>query len=297
MVWKEETKSSWVWPLSRDASTKICKEDTQDAECESDCQRGFEIADTLELGLAREIVTDFMHLLRRSSKLWRFRVSRSDDGLQYRLFSDEGNFLMYARLSIASHKVLFFLYSPIEKKSSLFDQAKPVFSMTLNEAKTEWRLVQERCENCRFSPQHLVCGAKQQVAFFRHFREPIGDGIFNGMEANIPGLYSDESRVVWCEKLGRGNLGLEPFDDSFESQKLVSNMPSWNDEVGSLVLDFQPRNVLSSTKNFQLSCKHRPKHVICQYGKIGANTFGLDLRYPLSVVQAFGAAVTTSFWK
>merc|ERR1719335_161088 len=115
--------TSWLWPLSRESLAK----DYQEDENESDCQRGFEIADTLELGLAREIVTDFMHPLRRSSKLWRFLVSRSDDRAEYRLFSDDGNFLMYARIVPDSHKVLFFLYSPTEKKCPLFHSAKPVF--------------------------------------------------------------------------------------------------------------------------------------------------------------------------
>merc|ERR1719424_1558857 len=279
---------------------------SSEEESDADCERAFEIADTLEMGLAREIVTDFMHPLRRSSKLWRFNVVRSDDRLQYRLFSDEGDFLMYAHACPEARKVQFFLYNPgagevAERSSALFDPSRPAFSMTWNEARTEWRLVQEKCENCQFSPKHLSCACcgKQQVGFVRHSRTAIGDGIFNCMEAHIPALYSDESRVIWCPKLGRGDLGYEPSEGTeggYESQRLVTKKPVWNDAVESLVLDFKARSIQSSAKNFQISMAKRPKHVICQYGKIGGNTFSLDFRYPLSVIQAFGTSLTTMFW-
>lgn len=310
MVYKEEgntANTSWLWPLARLISSKEdCKlykdvAAAYDEDSDSDHERAFEIADTLEQGLAREIVTDFMHPLRRSSKLWRFHVVRSDDRLQYRLFSDEGDFLMFAQAFPDTRKVQFFLYNPSDKHrepSSLFDPSRPAFTMNWNEARTDWRLVQEKCENCQFSPKHLSCACcgKQQVAFVKHSRTPIGDGIFNCMEAHVPGLYSDESRVIWCPKLGRGNLGIDPLYESYESQRLVTKKPVWNDEVESLVLDFKARSILSSAKNFQLSLGRKPEHVICQYGKIGTNTFSLDFRYPLSVIQAFATSLTTMFW-
>mmetsp|Transcript_34255 Transcript_34255/g.54613 ORF Transcript_34255/g.54613 Transcript_34255/m.54613 type:complete len:301 (+) Transcript_34255:53-955(+) len=299
MVFKEDS-SVWSWPLMRltgketfykDVSASI-ESDDQDSECE----RGFEIADTLELGLAREIVTDFMHPLRRSSKLWRFHVVRADDRLQYRLFSDEGDFLMYAKIYPETHKVQFHLYNP--NATSLFDVARPAFTMSYNETRTEWKLVQERCENCQFTPKHLSCACcgKQQVAFMKQSRIHIGDGIFNRMEVHVPGLYSDESRVVWCPKLGRGNLGMHSHTASNEYQVLETKKPVWNDDVESLVLDFKGRSIQSSAKNFQLALKQKPDHVICQYGKIGSNTFSLDFRYPFSVIQAFGTAMSTMFW-
>jgi hypothetical protein len=270
---------------------------SDDDEHESDCERAFELADTLELGLAREIVTDFMHPLRRSSKLWRFHVARSHDGLQYRLFADEGGFLMYAQVFPEAHKIQFHLYDPSDKENSLFDIARPAFTMTYKD-KTEWKLVQEKCENCQFSPKHSpnCCCGKQQVAFIKQSRETKGDGVFNHMEVHVPGLYSDDSRVIWCPKLGRGDLGLDADSNGHESQKLVTKSPEWNDEVESLVLNFKGRNIVSSAKNFQLTLAQRPEHVICQYGKIGTNTFSLDFRYPLSVIQSFGIALSTIFW-
>jgi len=242
-----------------------------------------------------------MHPLRRSSKLWRFQVKRSQDRLNYRLFTDEGDFLMNAQVFPEARKVQFFLYNPDDKETSaLFDPTRPAFTMTWNENRTEWRLVQERCEHCQFSPRHGPhgscggCCGKQQVAFISHGRSNIGDGIFNDMEVDVPGLYSDESRVIWCPKLGRGDLGSGPTDGS--SQQLVTKAPVWNDQVESLVLDFKSRNALSSAKNFQLSMGQKPEHTILQYCKIGENHFSLDFKYPLSCVQAFSTSLTTMFW-
>lgn len=299
MVFQEESLVSWLWPLGRSPSAEkgmkpVLEDD--DEEDRRDRERAFDIADSAEKGLAREVVTEFMHPLRKSSRLWRFNVVRSEDKLQYRLFSDDGDFLMYARVCLEARRVDFFLYNPSER-DQLYDPSSPAFTMTFNKEKTEWRVVQERCEQCRFAPRRLSCAChgKQQVAWVRHIRKPVGDGIFNYMEVHVPGLYSDGSRVVWCPLLGRGDLGAEP-DGGREAQKLVARRPQWNDEVESLVLDFKGRHIQSSAKNFQLALQQKPEHVICQYGKIGPQTFSLDFKYPLSVVQAFAVSLTTLFW-
>jgi len=298
---------SWLWPKdivcktfsssSKTASTAASPRDLEEDLDRWDRERAFDIADSLECGLAREIATEFMHPLRRSSKLWRFHVVRSEDKMQYRLFSDGGDFLMYARAHLEACRVDLFLYDPSEE-GRLYDPSRPAFTMSFSKDKSEWRLVQERCEHCRSLPQHLSCSSrgKQQVATIRHSREPIGDGIFNCMEVQIPSLYSDGSRVVWCPMLGRGDLAGPHDDDAGEVQTLFTKQPTWNDEVESLVLDFKGRNILSSAKNFQLSQPQKPGHVVCQYGKIGPTTFSLDFKYPLSVVQAFGMSLTTLFW-
>jgi len=42
--------------------------------------------------------------------------------------------------------------------------------------------------------------------------------------------------------------------------------------------------------------EQKPHHTLCQYGKIGNTTFGLDFKYPLSAAQAFGMAMSTLYW-
>merc|ERR1712217_471738 len=95
--------------------------------------RAFDIADSLEGGLARETSTDFTTPLRRSSKLWRFRVIRSADKMSARLMTDTGDFLMYAELQLTARTISFFLYDPRGEGKGLYDSAMPTFSMTFNE--------------------------------------------------------------------------------------------------------------------------------------------------------------------
>lgn len=261
-------------------------------------ERAFDIADNLEGGLARETATDFTTPLRRSSRLWRFRLLRSEDRLRVRMVTENGDFLMHAEVSLQDQRISFFLYDPKDPRG-LYDPLAPAFVLGYDQAHTEWRLLQEHCDHCRLAPAHLSCaraGRRQQLAFARHYRKTVGGGVCNCMEAVIPGIYSDHTAVTWCPMLGREDLGSMQEDRSGETQQLVTALPGWNEEVGSLVMDFKGRNISSSAKNFQLALRQRPDHVICQFGKLGPTSFGLDFKYPLSAAQAFGLAMTTIFW-
>jgi len=284
----------------RESSALWIRDDDED---EWENGHAYDLADCMEKGIARELAADFICPLRRSTRLWQFHVVRSESKLEYRLFSADGDFLMFARVALEAREVLFFLYNPTAtggNECPLYDPKRPAFSMAFNERRTEWRLVQNRCEVCQFLPRHRCCDSfgKQQVGFIQHTRDAVGNGICNRMHINIPGLYSDGSRVVWCPCLGRGDLANPEGNgrSALEVQHLITRSPDWNEDCQSLVLDFRGRCIQSSPKNFQLALRQKPDHVVCQYGKIGPSTFGLDFKYPLSVVQAFSASMTTLFW-
>jgi len=170
--------------------------------------------------------------------------------------------------------------------------------MTWSKDLKEWLLVLERCEHCRYSPKRgsCACHGKQQVAFISHSRVRVGSCIFNAMGISIPGLNPDGSRQVWCPLLGRGDLA---EDDGSQALHLVTQVPEWNEDVRSLVLDFKGRSVHPSAKNFQLVPEYsqKPEHMVCQFAKIKPDMFSLDFRYPLSLIQAFAASLTTMFWE
>jgi len=281
MGFKDESVTSWLWPLRGSPSSEK-KASTKFTEDDSDYQRGFDIADAMERGVARELVTDFVQPLRQSRRLWKFHVKRSEDRRHYRLYCDDGEFLMHAKVSDDSRRVDFSLYDPRDDEGGLYDPQRPAFEMTSNQSRSEWHLVKERCESCRYSAKQLSCGrhGKQEVAFIRHSRKEVGNGTNHCMDVFLEDDGHSETM--------RGNGG--------EDLTLVSKMPSWNKEVDSLVLDFAGRQVQSSAKNFQLVPEQRPDYVACQYAKIGSNTFSLDFRYPLTVIQAFGISLTTIFW-
>jgi hypothetical protein len=279
MVFQEEARTSWLWPLRRSASDEKAQLKQglgpydQGSPGGSDGERAFDIADAMEMGLARELVTDFVSPLRRSGKLWKFKVHRSEDRLQYRLKGDDGSFLMYARSREDTQRVEFFLYDPLVD-GSLFDSERPAFTMSRNYAKTEWRIVQEAHDNRSPKTCSPCVGRpdRREVALIRHTRRNIGSGVNYVMDISLPAT------------------------DGNEGQSLTTKAPEWNADVASLVLDFKGRRVLSSAKNFQLSPEDKPSHVACQFGKLGPNCFGLDFRFPLTVIQAFGISMTTICW-
>jgi len=246
----------------------------------ADCKYDFDIVNAMEMGLARECSADFVRPLCQSSKLWKFHVKRSDDRQQYRLYNHDGEFLMYAFLSKDGRHIDFHLYDPLQKHNSLYDPNRPAFTMSSNHSKTEWRLMKEHDENCNPAPRQARCGCqKQELCCIHQSRQNVGDGTSNCMEVVIP--LDDYASVYGGEQM---------------VQRLVTKMPVWNDEVESLVLDFKGRQVQASAKNFQLVLEDNPKYLACQYCKIGANTFSLDFRHPMSVIQAFSSSLATLFW-
>lgn len=270
----DENRVSWLWPLRRSPSAEkqILDEKTESLGG----GRAFDIADAMEMGFARENTADFMLPLKKLSKLFKFNIKRSEDGRQYRLFCDNGGFLMYAKVAHDNLCVEFFLYDPLDtRQKALYDPNRPAFTMKCNESHTEWRLVKEQCDDCNCRRKHLPCGCqgKLEVACIRHSKEEIGDGTGNRMDV----------RLASNDK------------DTF-SHELMTKMPTWNEDLGSLVLDFKSRRVQASAKNFQLVQEQNQKHLVCQYCKIGPNSFGLDFRFPLTVIQAFGISLTTFLW-
>ena len=63
------------------------------------------------------------------------------------------------------------------------------------------------------------------------------------------------------------------------------------------VLDFKDRNVLASSKNFQLCSPKKTSSVLAQFGKINSDQYILDMRFPLSYAQAFAIGLSTMYWK
>jgi len=248
-----------------------------DRDDDQEAIRNFDILDSMERGVAHELVADFTEALPDSSRLWRFHVRRSDDRQEYRLYCDSNEFLMYAKASRRGQRVDIFLYDPAEKDSALFDPSQPAFTLLANAARSEWRLRQERCDYCRNAPQPFVCAhcrGKEEKMVVCHSSAEVGEGVNHCMEVHLP-----------------------PDGCSLNERCIVSKLPVWNNKLECLVLDFKGRKITASAKNFQLAAEGDPaERVLCQYGKLSNNTFSLDFRYPLTVSQAFGLSLTTLFW-
>lgn len=290
MVFVDERRSSWI--LNKILASRINKvsDSTSGARNGVGQERDFIFLDSMEKGLAHELVTDFMCPLPQARQLWKFHIDRSEDKKQYRLFSDNGEFLLYAKASPKKRSVNFFTYDPENKECTLFDPDRPAFVMKCGAFTDEWRVIQERCDDCCYSPEYLpcmCCGGRREVACIQHTCEGVGDGISHCVDVCIAcgdGAYNQDT---WVESSCNGR---------FAVQRLVSKLPSWNDDLQSLVLDFTGRRVSPSSKNFLLAVEDDLDGVVFQHAKIGLHRFGLDFKYPLTAIQAFSIALTSLFW-
>lgn len=114
------------------------------------------------------------------------------------------------------------------------------------------------------------------------------------MTVVLPGMTPEYERVV-----------IYPQDDSqglIESWKaksmdnlieLHNKTPVWNDETQSYVLNFHGRVTHASVKNFQIVHDSDPDYIVMQFGRVDADVFSMDYRYPLCAVQAFAIALSS----
>jgi len=74
---------------------------------------------------------------------------------------------------------------------------------------------------------------------------------------------------------------------------LENKLPSWSDEVGGYVLNFNGRVSKASVKNFQLVEESDEENVILLFGRVGKEEFSLDMKWPMSPFQAFALALSS----
>ena len=63
-------------------------------------------------------------------------------------------------------------------------------------------------------------------------------------------------------------------------------------ENGNYRLNFAGRVSLPSVKNFQLVSPEDTNDILCQFGKVGDDTFHLDFKRPITAFQAFAFALS-----
>ncbi|KAJ1934694.1 Tubby- protein 2 [Kickxella alabastrina] len=74
---------------------------------------------------------------------------------------------------------------------------------------------------------------------------------------------------------------------------LWNKMPEWCDESRAYVLDFGGRVRLPSVKNFQLMHPDDEYYTVLQFGRVGPDSFTLDMRFPMTPLMALGIAVSS----
>eukprot|EP00931_Biecheleriopsis_adriatica_P093811 TRINITY_DN67530_c0_g1_i1.p1 TRINITY_DN67530_c0_g1~~TRINITY_DN67530_c0_g1_i1.p1 ORF type:complete len:356 (-),score=31.35 TRINITY_DN67530_c0_g1_i1:14-1021(-) len=283
----------------------------------------FDAADELEKGWC-DVPFNLRHPPPASDKLKRYTILFT--GSEYQLMTESLELILVARRRPGSRLIVDFT-SPCEGEGeggSSPSRRSPIFTLTFNKASDECLLEQPRCDCCAHRPHHLTCefmGRSQQLARIRHSRRNVAKCSVHHIDVFVPPLISEELSAVWCparigKDLGSSTpLGLTPtnspmrnggrsfFPDLTPQEgskplQLRSKLPVWNTELEALILNFEGRSMLKSCpRNFivigESSNDDRP---VFQHAKIADNTWCLDFKNPLSLVQAFALAMSSLDW-
>eukprot|EP00743_Colponemidia_sp_Colp-15_P002196 GILK01002382.1.p1 GENE.GILK01002382.1~~GILK01002382.1.p1 ORF type:complete len:282 (+),score=22.97 GILK01002382.1:119-964(+) len=261
--------------------------------------RSADVVDILERGLAKEYSVDVLSVSARSKRMRYCYVVRSADRQQFTLYLEEDDsFQLYSWVD--GLDIYFSQYLPTDEA---FDPNNFCAVLRAHPSRRQYTLFNRECEGC--DTRYYSCSSspttdRQELAHLVHSVKQIGDGVLNYMDVIIPGLNDDNSRVCWCPRTQASSVPrqrtLSQDKQREDEVRLKSKLPSWNEKLETLVLDFKGRVSQSSAKNFQLSLDSNKDVVVLQFGKIAEDTFVLDYRHPLCMLQAFAFAMSTFTW-
>jgi len=236
--------------------------------------------DAMERGFVRSMAPDEMKPERMSAPKRKMNIVRSEDRLRYVLHNEDLAPVLEARVTGQGVEV----FTAIEGLQT--PKGTPAFTLTHDKEKQNWTLGSSHCGRCAYSNSCSSCKTQggQTLAFVRHAKEEIGEGVAMCMDVDVPQIGSDGQVDVWCP------LCTGADDGRIE---LSSLRPTWNRKLKSLCMDFKGRVEAASAKNFQLCLKEKE---VLVYGKKADGSFCLEFEHPLSTAQAFSIALTTMYW-
>lgn len=118
------------------------------------------------------------------------------------------------------------------------------------------------------------------------------------MQAAIPAVGEQDGAVTWRSGQERGGGVVDDLINRIKDRNnrdiiyMINKPPRWNEQVGAYVLNFNGRVTMASVKNFQLVDPDDQNSVILQFGRVANNEFTMDMKWPISPLQAF--AITLS---
>ncbi len=114
------------------------------------------------------------------------------------------------------------------------------------------------------------------------------------IDAWIPSVSPSGIPAVWQPDSDTTSMEAMIDDKNLDRILYLHNkQPKWDEAHGGHVLNFQGRVTESSVKNFQLCSPEAddPEEVLLQFGRVGKHKFNMDLKFPMSPLQAFGICV------
>lgn len=74
---------------------------------------------------------------------------------------------------------------------------------------------------------------------------------------------------------------------------MVNKPPTWSKKHSAWTLNFHGRVTRPSVKNFQLCRPSDHDHIVLQHGRVGGDSFTMDMAYPCSPIAAFAICISS----
>jgi hypothetical protein len=158
-----------------------------------------------------------------------------------------------------------------------------------------------KSEGCVYSEQYLgVISNNFWGNGFDLYDHGVEDKVAKRLPAGFIKRRDHKLKVHYDSNiLGEGPRSLQVWltDEATQSKVELRNVqPKWNERTECYTLNFYGRVSRASAKNFQLVMPDDPDTIYLMFGKvnprqIGRDSFHLDYRCPLSMIQAFAVAL------
>lgn len=113
------------------------------------------------------------------------------------------------------------------------------------------------------------------------------------MAAALPRVNAAGSATVFRPREEEDSLAAAAAREEGAVMYLRNKRPQWDERLKSHVLDFKGRVTQSSVKNFQMTSDEAGDATLLQFGKVDRDEFTMDVRHPLSPLQAFGIVLAS----
>lgn len=140
-------------------------------------------------------------------------------------------------------------------------------------------------------------GRARDLACIHYLKTGSGGGP-RKMTVAIPGFLkgSETEFVEWPHSgsIKKSNLVAAIESLNFKDiQPLMNKPPVWSDKRQAWTLNFHGRVTRASVKNFQLVRPEEHDHVVLQHGRVGQDTFTMDIAWPMSMIQGLAVCLSS----
>jgi len=145
----------------------------------------------------------------------------------------------------------------------------------------------------RTANENSIALCREELAVIMYKQDINGTKGPRNLAVILPRISEGGTRAIFKPPSTDGLLECYRIGELKDITVLVNRPPVWNGAMGAHVLNFHGRVTKASIKNFQLVSSNNDSGVLLQFGRVGDNEFSMDLKHPLTPLQAFGICLSS----